>query len=257
MTNVYRAVQYRLCLLDNRPPAPDEVYNAVLEADEMLLQMSRDFPEWLTAGSATRSPDMSCAALSSAKCAFHIAYLHIRLKIHGSFCCLGLTDKRYYYSSATCLDSAKTILSNYRDAAAHASPQMWTVAPHVISAGIVLTMHLLFSSAHLDSGFSRLTSATSSPTLPQDRQLMIDCVEMVAALERPSEIIKRGMTMIYRLLEEGQSRTTQYHSLDSRESRRLLKEVENFLSGQELFPTIGQGVSSTGLRGDDEVPNLF
>ncbi|KAL4900109.1 hypothetical protein BDW74DRAFT_183064 [Aspergillus multicolor] len=140
--------------------------------------------------------------------------------------CSALGDRRYYYSYLTSLDSAAEILKEYLTESEAPVYNIWTVAPHVISASIIVTLGSVYS-AHVTNGFG----IESKLAFPERQQLILDCLTALSKTENPCQMVRRGIAMVHRLLFQDPARPeAQYISLDHEDISRLVKEIEECLS---------------------------
>ncbi|KAL1614318.1 hypothetical protein SLS56_012140 [Neofusicoccum ribis] len=219
MTGVKRWLHDQICQLEAKYLPLDEVYQKVLRADADMKKLHHDLPQWMKTISNAQSLDSA----RNQRINFRISFAHMKLSIHRAFFCRGFTDKRYWYSHVTCLGAARLLLQTFRESVGEGFVEIWTVPAHAISACIIITLNLLFIDD--EDGFDCEVTHSAS----DDHQSMSECLRILNASDRPNQLVKRGMIMIDRLLQQKELRTSTYQSFNSEEVARLVKEVEDIL----------------------------
>lgn len=244
MTNISRALFDNISSLEHlNAPLPD-IYTKVLEADASLIKLAQGLPSWLKPAFQSQAlplrhnPDSIETVKANLQRTIRISLCQVRLSIHRSFFCRGITDKRFHYSYSTCLDAARTILRSYRASAALFEVDCWTIPAHAISACNILMLKTVFT---------RLVVDFAGDAEERDQDLMEECMALVQGLRGRNRIVDRGLTMIGRLME---GRSGEYRTLGEEEMERLVGEVEGRISG-------GGDVGDMGEWLDDSIWGVF
>ncbi|KAK5479450.1 hypothetical protein LTR83_010540 [Exophiala xenobiotica] len=141
LSRVFRTLHSRTRPVPTERPSLDRLYQRVLDADEQPTDFMELAPSWVKLDEHNSEADFSSPTTrmaNSQRRTFQIAFLHMRSKIHQPFYCRAFTDKRFYYSKATCLDSARTLLRICAEPTDQALPAMWTLTSHVVCACITI-----------------------------------------------------------------------------------------------------------------------
>lgn len=69
-----------------------------------------------------------------------------------------------------------------------------------------------------------------------DESLMLECLELVAATQS-SLLVRRGLTLVSKLLSDRERRSPTYSRFDGPEISKLVQEVEDALATEEAPPT--------------------
>ncbi|KIW12053.1 hypothetical protein PV08_09327 [Exophiala spinifera] len=234
LSRVFRTLHSRTGPAPTERPSLDRLYQRVLEADEQLTEFMELAPSWVKQDQSNGDdpdanlPSLSSRMANSQRKTFQIAFLHMRSKIHQPFYCRAFTDKRFYYSKATCLDSARTLLKIFAEAD-QALPAMWTMTSHVVCACLTIGIHLLFPqhSTRISGSWERSTMEAA------DRALVNSCMTILAQSERPCSVAKRGVKMLAHLFSQQQQQIPPNMIIDRERVESILQENETSSSEEE------------------------
>jgi hypothetical protein len=225
LSRIFRTLHSRTGPAPTERPSLDRLYQKVLEADEQLTEFMELAPLWVKAGQHNSDGDFSSPTsrmASSQLRTFQIAFLHMRSKIHQPFYCRAFTDKRFYYSKATCLDSARTLLKIFAEPAHQALPAMWTIQTNVICACITIGIHLLFP----EHSSTNRGSWEISTIGAGDRALVNSCMAILSQSQRPCTAVKRGVKMLTHLFNQQEQRIPSNMIIDRERVEKVLQENE-------------------------------
>ncbi|KAK6384706.1 hypothetical protein LTS17_002269 [Exophiala oligosperma] len=226
LSRVLRALHSRTRPAPTERPSLDRLYQRVLEADEQLTEFMELAPSWVKLDHQHNSdgdtPSPTSRMASSQRRTFQIAFLHIRSKIHQPFYCRAFTDKRFYYSKATSLDSARTLLKIFAEPADQTLPAMWTMTSHIVSACITIGIHLLFPehSSNIRGSWERANIESA------DRALVNSCMTILSLSDRPCSVVKRGVKMLTHLFNQQNKQTPSNMIIDRERVESILQENE-------------------------------
>ncbi|KAL2678651.1 hypothetical protein Neosp_009402 [[Neocosmospora] mangrovei] len=204
-----------------------ERYQKVLQTDQDLAILRQQLPPWMKTKTC---PTDAAPFVRHQWRTFRISYAHMKLSIHRAFFCHSFTMKQFSYSHQACLDAARMLLLTYRDTAPASEFDSWTVPAHVISASLIVTLDIVLR----DSGDDFDPNVARS--LTDDKGLMLECLELVATTQS-SLLVKRGLTLVSKLLADREQRIPTYSRFDGPEISKLVQEVEDALATEEVPPT--------------------
>ncbi|KAL6353960.1 hypothetical protein LRP88_12955 [Fusarium phalaenopsidis] len=138
--------------------------------------------------------------------------------------------EEFQEAGKACLDAARMLLLTYRDTAQASEFDSWTVPAHVISASLIIALDIVLG----DSGDDFDPNVARS--FADDKGLMLECLELVAATQS-SLLVKRGLTLVSKLLADRERRSPAYSRFDGPEISKLVQEVEDALATEEAPPT--------------------
>ncbi|KAK5027878.1 hypothetical protein LTS07_006754 [Exophiala sideris] len=223
LSRIFRTLHSRTGPPPTERPSLDRLYQRVLEADEQLTDFMELAPSWVKVGQ--RNSRMASSQVRT----FQIAFLNMRSKIHQPFYCRAFTDKRFYYSKATCLDSARTLLKIFAEPPDQALPAMWTITSHVICACIIIGIHLLFP----EHSSTNRGSWERSTIEAADRALVNSCMTILSQSHRPCTAVKRGVKMLTHLFNQQEQRIPSNMIIDRERVENVLQENETPPSEEE------------------------
>ncbi|KAK5265273.1 hypothetical protein LTR96_009175 [Exophiala xenobiotica] len=251
LSRVFRTLHSRTGPAPTERPSLDRLYQRVLDADEQLTDFMELAPSWVKLDERDSLADFSSPTTrmaNSQRRTFQIAFLHMRSKIHQPFYCRAFTDKRFYYSKATCLDSARTLLRIFAEPTDQSLPAMWTVTSHVVCACITIGIHLLFPqhSGNIRGSWERSTIEEA------DRALVNSCMTILSLSERPCSVVKRGVRMLTHLFNQQKQQIPSNMIIDREHIENVLQENETPPSEEE------EGLSTSAFDHElDEVVGSF
>jgi hypothetical protein len=244
ITSICRTLYDENCQLETAGRPMDELFQKVLEADTKMIKIARSLPLWLRSGPSLEDASRTTPFLQNLSRTFRITFAHMRISMHRSFFCRGVTDRRFFYSHTTCLESARSILKTYRHTAFLFENEIWTIPAHVISACIIVTLNILF---FRDGGDD--FALEPSQRVTDDQSLMEECLELLQHSRRSNHIVWRGTVMIRRLLSAGPLNAAGYTSLDGEETSRLAKEVEDLIRHESSAPELNVNLQEEDVFG--------
>ncbi|KAK7887806.1 hypothetical protein LTR67_009709 [Exophiala xenobiotica] len=251
LSRVFRTLHSRTGPAPTERPSLDRLYQRVLDADEQLTDFMELAPSWVKLDEHNSEADFSSPTTrmaNSQRRTFQIAFLHMRSKIHQPFYCRAFTDKRFYYSKATCLDSARTLLRIFAEPTDQSLPAMWTLTSHVVCACITIGIHLLFPqhSGNIRGSWERSTIEEA------DRALVNCCMTILSLSERPCSVVKRGVRMLTHLFNQQKQQIPSNMIIDREHIENVLQENETPPSEEE------EGLSTSAFDHElDEVVGSF
>ncbi|KAJ9143381.1 hypothetical protein NKR23_g6631 [Pleurostoma richardsiae] len=228
MTAIKRWLHDETCKSEAKQLVLADIYKKVLQADEDMNRLRQDLPAWMKSAPALEASRRDSDLVQGQRRTFRISFAHMRLSIHRAFFCRSFTEKQYCYSHVTCLKAARLLLQTYRGTAGEGVIDMWTVPAHVLSACIIVTLNLLLCDD---------TDEFEQPQDDDDEYLMRECLALLRAAEKPNQLVRRGMVMIDRLLEQKEQRTSTYVSFSNDEIVKLIQEVEGIMRGDNEIAT--------------------
>ncbi|KAK5046788.1 hypothetical protein LTR84_007142 [Exophiala bonariae] len=235
MSQIFRTLHSRNGPPPAEPPSLERLYQRVLDADEQLTEFMELAPSWLKLDAQNgledgeSSPHTSSTTASQRR-SFRIAYLNMRSKIHQPFYCRAFTDKKFYYSKATCLDTARSLLRIFADPTEQTLPLMWTATSHVIYACITIGIHLLFPQRGSHNPESSWTTTMSGAT---DKALVSSCMNVLNLSKRPCRIVSRGLRMLNHLFNQQRQQIPANMIVDRARIESVLQDNETSPSEEE------------------------
>lgn len=225
MSDISKALWDDTCAIGRRSGSITELYDVVLKADNSLNELETSLPAWLNPDVANIDWSRLPPYTRNLARTFQISFAHKRMQIHRGFFCKSMTDKRFYYSLVTCLQSARSLLAVYSRTYAQFEVEMWTIPTHAVSASIILTLHII-SNRTQDVGPSRKADSSS---LESDAALVQECLNLLQSSLVANQISRRGVTMIQRLLSDTREEPRTTARFDEVETEQLISEVEELV----------------------------
>lgn len=226
-TKILRELFDGVCRSKEEGNGIEKLFSHVLEADDKLKEFGKKLPQWLRADGPVHATASGTEShlIANIRRTFRINYAHKRIWIHRMFFCRGISDRRYYYSHLTCLESARAILLYYQETALCGAVDIWTIPANVMSACIMVTLNILFFKDTDDFMAGRHDSGH------EDKAAMYRCLDL---LEQDgsyfkNHIVRRGRAIIGKLLD----RQTDHGTLQDADVGRLVQEVESLLQQEQ------------------------
>jgi hypothetical protein len=179
-------------------------YEQVLEYDNKLRALATDaVPKYFSVREPI-SPDWP-PFVSWARRSLTICFAHKVIMIHRAFLGRSFTEPAFDFTRRTCMQAAKTILKEARQAYDEEGPVLWIDQAFMVAAGITLALDI----------FHR---KPSEPEHDEHRKLVDNTISMLGKFDNNSMIAVRGVRLLSSLLAE-KARVTADQTLENYRKR--------------------------------------
>lgn len=169
-------------------------YDQVLYFDKKCRELISSFPYWLQLDTKSlarsRQIHKDRPYIAKARLLAHFGINNRLTRLHRGYLIRGINDPRYAYSRMMCLRSARAVIElekeMYVDYGSRGPKQIWFVIHHLFVATVILSMDYCFNQE--DMGNERR------------KQEIIECCQALERSQEESEIARRGVEQLKRVL---------------------------------------------------------